>query len=71
MSRITTELPVGVGIHLVADQPVVVEHAVSGFTEALFEAVVIVLGISFLSLGCGPVSSLRSQSRWFSQSRLS
>ena len=39
------------GVHLVADQPVVVEHAVSGFTEALFEAVVIVLGISFLSLG--------------------
>ena len=34
-----------------ADQPVIVEHAVSGFTEALFEAVVIVLGISFLSLG--------------------
>ena len=31
-------------VHLVADQPVVVEHAVSGFTEALFEAVVIVLG---------------------------
>ena len=29
----------------------VVEHAVSGFTEALFEAVVIVLAISFLSLG--------------------
>ena len=39
------------GVHLVADQPVVVEHAVSGFTEALFEAVVIVLVISFLSLG--------------------
>ena len=34
-----------------ADQPVVVEHAVSGFTEALFEAVVIVLVISFVSLG--------------------
>ena len=34
-----------------ADQPVIVEHAVSGFTKALFEAVVIVLGISFLSLG--------------------
>ena len=29
----------------------VVEHAVSGFTKALFEAVAIVLGISFLSLG--------------------
>ena len=28
-----------------------VEHAVSGFTEALFEAVAIVLAISFFSLG--------------------
>jgi multidrug efflux pump subunit AcrB len=36
---------------LVADQPLVVEHAVSGFTEALFEAVAIVLAISFFSLG--------------------
>jgi len=28
-----------------------VEHAVDGFSEALFEAVVIVLAISFVSLG--------------------
>ena len=51
MSKIVADLPIGVGVHLVADQPVVVEHAVSGFTKALFEAVVIVLAISFLSLG--------------------
>jgi multidrug efflux pump subunit AcrB len=51
MTKILADLPIGVGVHLVADQPVVVEHAVSGFTEALFEAVIIVLGISFLSLG--------------------
>jgi multidrug efflux pump subunit AcrB len=51
MTRIIADLPIGVGVHLVADQPVVVEHAVSGFVEALFEAVIIVLGISFLSLG--------------------
>jgi multidrug efflux pump subunit AcrB len=51
MSKITGDLPIGVGVHLVADQPVVVEHAVSGFIKALIEAVVIVLGISFLSLG--------------------
>jgi len=51
VAKITADLPVGVGVHLVADQPVVVEHAVSGFTEALFEAVVIVLAISFVSLG--------------------
>ena len=51
MAKVVADLPMGVGVHLVADQPVVVEHAVSGFTEALFEAVVIVLVISFVSLG--------------------
>jgi multidrug efflux pump subunit AcrB len=51
MTKIIADLPIGVGVHQVADQPVIVEHAVSGFTEALFEAVIIVLGISFLSLG--------------------
>jgi multidrug efflux pump subunit AcrB len=51
MSKITADLPIGVGVHLVSDQPAIVEHAVSGFTEALFEAVVIVIAISFISLG--------------------
>ena len=51
MSKIVADLPIGVAVHLVADQPVIVEHAVSGFTKALFEAVVIVLAISFISLG--------------------
>jgi multidrug efflux pump subunit AcrB len=45
------ELPVGVDVHLVSDQPKVVEEAVSGFTQALFEAVAIVLVVSFVSLG--------------------
>jgi multidrug efflux pump subunit AcrB len=51
MKKVVNDLPIGVSVHLVADQPLVVEHAVSGFTKALFEAVVIVLAISFLSLG--------------------
>ncbi|ODT07284.1 MAG: ACR family transporter [Mesorhizobium sp. SCN 65-20] len=51
MEEVTGELPVGVGVHLVADQPVIVEEAVSGFTRALFEAVAIVLAVSFISLG--------------------
>ena len=51
MTRITADLPVGVGVHLVSDQPQIVEEAVGGFTRALFEAVVIVLAISFISLG--------------------
>jgi multidrug efflux pump subunit AcrB len=51
MRRIVGDLPIGVGVHLVSDQPVVVEHAVGGFTRALFEAVAIVLVVSFISLG--------------------
>ena len=51
MDRITGELPIGVGVHLVADQPIIVEEAVGGFTKALFEAVGIVLVVSFISLG--------------------
>ncbi|ANY77235.1 ACR family transporter [Microvirga ossetica] len=51
MDKIIAELPIGVGVHLVADQPIVVEEAVGGFTKALFEAVAIVLVVSFLSLG--------------------
>jgi len=51
MSQVTAELPVGVNVFKVADQPEVVKDAVSGFTRALFEAVVIVLAVSFVSLG--------------------
>jgi len=51
IDRIEADLPVGVGIHLVSDQPKIVEEAVGGFTKALFEAVAIVLIVSFLSLG--------------------
>ena len=51
MREIVGDLPVGVDVHHVSDQPAVVEEAVCGFTEALFEAVAIVLAISFVSLG--------------------
>ena len=51
MAEITSKLPVGIEPHLVADQSVVVEEAVGGFTKALWEAIAIVLGVSFLSLG--------------------
>jgi multidrug efflux pump subunit AcrB len=51
MRRVVETLPIGVGVHLVANQPAVVEDAIGGFTSALFEAVVIVLAVSFLSLG--------------------
>jgi multidrug efflux pump subunit AcrB len=51
MAQIIGELPIGVGIHLVSEQPEVVREAVGGFTKALFEAIVIVLVVSFVSLG--------------------
>jgi multidrug efflux pump subunit AcrB len=51
MREITANLPVGIEPRLVADQPRVVESAVDDFMEALFEAIAIVLGVSFLSLG--------------------
>jgi multidrug efflux pump len=51
MAQITAKLPIGIEPHLVADQSVVVEEAVGGFTKALWEAIAIVLAVSFLSLG--------------------
>ena len=44
-------LPIGIEIHQVANQPHVVEEAVGHFLQALAEAVLIVLAVSFISLG--------------------
>jgi multidrug efflux pump subunit AcrB len=51
MARITNDLPVGIEPHLVANQPEVVSAAIDDFTEALWEAIAIVMAVSFLSLG--------------------
>src|SRR6185312_2146680 len=51
MRSIIANLPVGIEPRLVAEQPRVVEAAVDDFMEALWEAIAIVLGVSFLSLG--------------------
>ncbi|MFN4277068.1 MAG: efflux RND transporter permease subunit [Ferrovibrio sp.] len=51
MHEVEGKLPVGVGIHKVSDQPALVDHAVSGFVRALIEAVVIVMAVSFISVG--------------------
>ncbi len=51
MKGITADLPVGIETHEVADQAATVEHAVGEFTEALWEAIGIVLVVSVLSLG--------------------
>ena len=51
VKRIQSRLPVGVQVHAVSDQPRVVEESVHEFKKSLFEAVVIVLLVSFFSLG--------------------
>ena len=51
MRTVTAALPVGIEPHLVAAQPQVVRVAVNDFMAALWEAIAIVLGVTFLSLG--------------------
>jgi multidrug efflux pump len=51
MAAIAETQPHGIEIVSVADQSVVVESAVAGFLQVLLEAIVIVLAVSFLSLG--------------------
>lgn len=51
MAQIQAQLPHGIEMVKVADQSQVVSGAVSGFVRVLVEAVVIVLAVSFVSLG--------------------
>jgi multidrug efflux pump len=51
MDAITAELPVGLEVTQIADQPQIVEHSVSEFIETFIEALGIVLLVSFISLG--------------------
>ena len=51
MVQLESELPVGITVNKVADQPKVVEESVGHFLRALGEAVAIVLLVSFVSLG--------------------
>jgi multidrug efflux pump subunit AcrB len=51
MAEVAEEIPIGINIYKVADQPAVVEESVGHFVKALVEAVVIVLAVSFISLG--------------------
>ncbi len=51
MRAITFELPVGIEITQIADQPQIVDHSVSEFLRSFAEALAIVLVVSFLSLG--------------------
>nr|HQT25145.1 efflux RND transporter permease subunit [Burkholderiales bacterium] len=50
MGRFKSRLPADIEIHRVADQPEVVEKSIGQFMKSLFEALVIVLAVSFVSL---------------------
>lgn len=54
MAELTADLPIGVDANLVADQPHVVHEAVGEFTKSLWEAIFIVLAVSFVALGWRP-----------------
>ncbi|BBB90204.1 MAG TPA: efflux RND transporter permease subunit [Methylomusa anaerophila] len=51
IDKVRQDLPLGMGIHQVADQPQVVKESIHEFIKSLQEAIVIVLAVSFLSLG--------------------
>ena len=54
MRTITADLPIGIEPTLVANQPVVVEHAISEFLESLWQAIAIIMAVSFIALGVRP-----------------
>lgn len=54
MDDITSNIPIGIDVHLVSNQSHVVEESVGEFTKTLWEAIAIVLGVSFLALGWRP-----------------
>ena len=54
MAGITANLPLGINPVLVADQPVTVKYAIAEFMTSLWQAVAIILFVSFISLGVRP-----------------
>jgi len=54
MARSTANLPVGIEPVLISDQPSVVDVAIGDFTASLWQAVGIILVVSFLMLGVRP-----------------
>jgi multidrug efflux pump len=54
MARATANLPIGIEPMLISDQPAVVDLAIGDFTASLWQAVGIILVVSFLMLGVRP-----------------
>ena len=51
MQELQAQLPLGMDVHVVSNQPEFVRDSISVFVKTLFEAVVIVLAVTFISLG--------------------
>ncbi len=51
VTRLEADLPTGIDLHVVADQPEIVEQSIKLFVSSLGEAIAIVLAVSFISLG--------------------
>ena len=51
MHEVTANLPIGIEPTLVANQPYVVDHAIGEFTTSLWQAIAIIIAVSFVSLG--------------------
>ncbi len=51
MKEATADLPVGIEPVLVANQPKIVDHAIGDFMSSLWQAIAIIMGVSFVSLG--------------------
>ena len=54
ISQLTIDLPVGTGPQLVADQSATVKSAIAEFMTSLWQAIAIILVVSFVSLGIRP-----------------
>ena len=48
---VKADLPAGMEMNQVSDQPQIVKESISDFTETLWEAIAIVLVVSFITLG--------------------
>ncbi len=64
LHQIQKELPLGLDIHQVANQPQVVEKSIDEFVKSLAEAIIIVLIVSFISLGTRSGRSSLFLFRW-------
>jgi len=54
MTAVTADLPIGIEPILVADQAVTVKSAIGEFMTSLWQAIAIILAVSFISLGIRP-----------------